>query len=401
MDELEKPREGAGPACPECGAPREADHTPSCACGPKAADALQEARTAQAAAAEDFDPLRIRPYVALEEAETGTEAGAGTEAGTDARPAADARSAADADAAADAGPHSDAGPQRDAVRDAKDPAPDGPDAPDTPAAAPPSPETTMVLRAAPGTAATSVVPTPLAPPASTPNATDLRMFEPAPAGPPRPPTPAPDEPAPRRRRAAVIGAAAAAVVVLGTAGYAAGLFSYESPARTGTAADGIRPGVPDPSTATATANTASAQAPAPSASASPSPSASGPAEASPSPSASASSASASASATTGPSASAATTAPEATASPTQPAQDDPEDGDVPVLRRGDRGPEVTELQQRLRQLHLYMDDIDGDYGRRVEDAVRTFQWARGIHSEEPGTYGPLTRAQLERETREP
>jgi peptidoglycan hydrolase-like protein with peptidoglycan-binding domain len=72
-----------------------------------------------------------------------------------------------------------------------------------------------------------------------------------------------------------------------------------------------------------------------------------------------------------------------------------------VLRRGDRGPEVTELQQRLRQLYLYMDDIDGTFDRQVEDALRNFQWSRGIQDEELGTYGPRTREQLERETREP
>lgn len=54
-----------GHPCPECGAPRHADHTPTCACARRAADALRDTRTAEAAAAEDFDPLRIRPYVDL------------------------------------------------------------------------------------------------------------------------------------------------------------------------------------------------------------------------------------------------------------------------------------------------------------------------------------------------
>ncbi|MGW5639647.1 peptidoglycan-binding protein, partial [Streptomyces sp. NPDC003832] len=53
-------------ACPECGAPRAADNTPSCACTERASEALRDAREAQAAAAEDFDPLRIRPYVELD-----------------------------------------------------------------------------------------------------------------------------------------------------------------------------------------------------------------------------------------------------------------------------------------------------------------------------------------------
>ncbi|GAA2521104.1 peptidoglycan-binding domain-containing protein [Streptomyces longisporus] len=55
-----------GHQCPECGAPRGADNTPSCGCTQRASDALRAARSAEQAAAEDFDPLRIRPYVELE-----------------------------------------------------------------------------------------------------------------------------------------------------------------------------------------------------------------------------------------------------------------------------------------------------------------------------------------------
>ncbi|MEV6945897.1 peptidoglycan-binding domain-containing protein [Streptomyces sp. NPDC051172] len=55
-----------GHRCPECGAPRGVDNTPSCGCTQRASDALRAARTAEQAAAEDFDPLRIRPYVELE-----------------------------------------------------------------------------------------------------------------------------------------------------------------------------------------------------------------------------------------------------------------------------------------------------------------------------------------------
>jgi hypothetical protein len=56
-----------GHLCPECRAPRGADNTPSCGCTQRASDALRDARTAEAAAAEDFDPLRIRPYVELDD----------------------------------------------------------------------------------------------------------------------------------------------------------------------------------------------------------------------------------------------------------------------------------------------------------------------------------------------
>ncbi|KUN28699.1 peptidoglycan-binding protein [Streptomyces antibioticus] len=58
--------ETSGHLCPECGAPRGVDNTPSCGCTQRASDALRDAREAEQAAAEDFDPLRIRPYVALE-----------------------------------------------------------------------------------------------------------------------------------------------------------------------------------------------------------------------------------------------------------------------------------------------------------------------------------------------
>ncbi|MDW8810429.1 peptidoglycan-binding protein, partial [Streptomyces scabiei] len=54
--------------CPECSTPRASDGTPSCACGRRASEALLETRTAEVAAAEDFDPLRIRPYVELGDA---------------------------------------------------------------------------------------------------------------------------------------------------------------------------------------------------------------------------------------------------------------------------------------------------------------------------------------------
>ncbi|MFR9791421.1 peptidoglycan-binding domain-containing protein [Streptomyces sp. MB22_4] len=52
-----------GTTCPECGTPRDAAGAPACDCAARTAEALHRTRTAEAAAAEDFDPLRIRPYV--------------------------------------------------------------------------------------------------------------------------------------------------------------------------------------------------------------------------------------------------------------------------------------------------------------------------------------------------
>ncbi|MER6027980.1 peptidoglycan-binding domain-containing protein [Streptomyces sp. NPDC001851] len=72
-----------------------------------------------------------------------------------------------------------------------------------------------------------------------------------------------------------------------------------------------------------------------------------------------------------------------------------------VLHRGDSGPEVTELQRRLRQVNLYGDRISGIFTRSVEDAVRTYQLARGIQGDPLGAYGPATRKSLESETSGP
>ncbi|GHB34842.1 peptidoglycan-binding protein [Streptomyces viridiviolaceus] len=327
--------------------PRRPDNTPSCVCGPRASDALRDARTAQAAAAEDFDPLRIRPYVEL-------------------------------DGSAGAGP--------------------------SPAA---DPDATVSLRAVgtepPGAESTSVLPTPLAAPAGAPSDHDLRLFETASA----PVAPGPDDaagpPPHRRRRGMLLSVAGAVVVVIGAAGYAAGLFSYETPSRDGALPDEVRASVPDPSMGEASAAPAPSTASARPTSASPSPSASASASASPSPSPS-------------PSASSASPTPSRSAEPTQSAttpsaggdaateshdDDQDHDHDGGGLRRGDRGPDVAELQQRLQQLHLYTGDVNGNYNRQVEDAVRNYQWARGIRSDEFGVYGEDTRRMLEAETREP
>ncbi|MFE4366846.1 peptidoglycan-binding protein [Streptomyces sp. NPDC056835] len=65
-----------GQLCPECGTPRAAEDRPGCDCGERggrsekspaeAAGRNAAERAAEIAAAEDFDPLRIRPYVTLD-----------------------------------------------------------------------------------------------------------------------------------------------------------------------------------------------------------------------------------------------------------------------------------------------------------------------------------------------
>ncbi|MFF4831499.1 peptidoglycan-binding protein [Streptomyces sp. NPDC001315] len=335
---------GRGRRCPECGALRGADNTPSCACTQRASDALRDARTAEAAAAEDFDPLRIRPYVELEGA----------------RPGSTGRRSA--------------GPTTE------------------PTTEPQATDVTMPLRRV---EATSALPTPLAPPPGEPSAGDLSLFEGAGRDPYADPLDAPEPPRRRHRRTALLGVAGAVVAVVAAAGFASGLFSYETPSRDAAAPEDVRAAVPDTSTSAASepsATAASASAEPTSESPSPSPSRSE----SPSPSPTRSSASPSPSGSAEPTATA--TSAGATAS-LAPGNDGQSTG--PVLRVGDKGPEVTELQQRLHQLYLYNDQIDGRFNGRVQDALRNYQWSRGVGTDDLGVYGAATRAKLEAETTEP
>ncbi|CAM5367426.1 Peptidoglycan-binding protein OS=Streptomyces tendae OX=1932 GN=GUR47_10740 PE=4 SV=1 [Streptomyces tendae] len=377
----------AGASCPECGTPRAADNTPSCACGTRASDALRDARTAQAAAAEDFDPLRIRPYVELDGTAGEPTDAPGTSGGEQlASPASPATPAPDPDATmtlraveagAGEGPGPGAGPG----------AASGVDTPDG------------------DTAATSALPTPLAPSAGSPSAHDLRLFEtsataPLPQADPGAGGAGGDGRPPRRRKGVLLSAAGAVVVVIGAAGFASGLFSYDTPSRDGALPDEVRASVPDPSTSESSPSaepSASSAPPSPTASASPSASPSASASASASPSPSASSASPTPSRPAEPTRS--TTAPPVDAP--QESEDDGDPGGGPTLRRGDQGPEVVELQQRLAQKWMYWGDSNGNYNRQVEDAVRQYQWERGIHTDGVGVYGPDTRRSLESETREP
>ncbi|MGP3736141.1 peptidoglycan-binding protein [Streptomyces sp. GDS52] len=315
-------------------------------------------------------------------------------------------------------------PEPEAGQGAARPAP----AEDRPVA-PPAADATMQLRALPPDAASaspSATPAPapgatplaapLAPPTTEPSATDLHLFEatrpirrvPAAAGPATGPGPDAGGPAPRgRRRRTALLAAGAVVAVAGAAGWASGLFAYEAPSRDGALPDDVRVSVPDAPSASPSASAAPSEGTDPaaspsllaSASASPSESASSSASASPSDSASEAGASATPSDTAEPSSAAPTTAPADTL---EEATDEAEP-EVPgaVLRRGDRGPEVVELQQRLRQLRLYNSEVHGRFNRRVEDALRTYQWSRGIRGDELGVYGPETRSRLESEAREP
>ncbi|MFE9018526.1 peptidoglycan-binding protein [Streptomyces sp. NPDC007808] len=309
-------------------------------------EALRDARTAEAAAAEDFDPLRIRPYVELD---------GGVEQERGAEREADPGETMPLRAAPPAGPASGRGPVDPSA---------------APPTAPPSPGTTSDAR-------------------------DLSLFEPGTAA-----YGAEDgsrEPGSRRGRTVLLGVGGGLVAVLAAAGLASGLFAYETPSRDRALPKEVRASVPAPPTSQeaetpAPAGTSPRPAPAPvtpsaprSASASPSPSGS---SASPSPSTSATE-----KATSTPSPSGAAEAQEQSSPARETAP--------PTLRRGDRGPEVLELELRLTQLGLYAGEAKSTYDEGVEEAVARYQWARGVQPKEYGVYDAVTRERLEAETREP
>ncbi|GAA2276062.1 peptidoglycan-binding protein [Streptomyces ruber] len=361
--------EPRGHVCPQCAAPRALDGTPSCPCGTQVSDALRDARTAQAAAAEDFDPLRIRPFVELE------------------REA--ARDGQRAPGAAEGGEGvGEAGKESASVR---------------------RPEETPTIAM------------PMAAGTTRPDSADLRLFEEGPAGPatgagdgataPPPPGtgPAPDGRGARRsRRGRTMTAAAGAVVtVLVAAGFVSGVFSYDTPERDGALPDDLRASVPDVPPgqeeaagpeAVPSGSTTPQSPPATTSDAPASPGTSPSTSPSPSGGSASPSRSAEAEEPAGTPTASVTTVEEPAPETADPDDDEPAPR---VLRRGDDGPEVTELQLRLRQLGIYYGDIDENFDRGVENAVQHYQFVRGITNDERGVYGLPTRERLESETREP
>ncbi|WP_307163055.1 peptidoglycan-binding domain-containing protein [Streptomyces rishiriensis] len=384
--------EQQGLPCPECGALRAPDNTPSCFCARRASEAQRDTRTTEAAAAEDFDPLRIRPYVELGNEAGGESAGAsGNEPHAGAECSTGATDVTMPLPAVPGVPPAPPAPGASGV-------PGGPGVPVVPA------DATMPLRAVhpagppPDTTAdmTAALPTPLASSASEPSTTDLSLFEAADVDAVHPYDEEPHRPG--RRRALLIATTAAVVAVVAAAGFASGLFSYEKPTRDGAAPQDVRAAVPDASTRAASASASPSRSASPSASeASPSPSESE----RPSPSASESSASPSASASADAGQATPTARVTGSLAPGNGADGDDGSTEAVVLRRGDKGAEVTELQLRLRQLYLYNGEADGTFTGEVEDALRNYQWSRGTTGDGMGVYGALTRARLESETTEP
>jgi N-acetylmuramoyl-L-alanine amidase len=67
-----------------------------------------------------------------------------------------------------------------------------------------------------------------------------------------------------------------------------------------------------------------------------------------------------------------------------------------ILRRGDRGLEVSQLQRALKRLNFNPGEIDGIYGKKTEDTVRRFQSMYAALKND-GIYGPETKKYLEME----
>ncbi|MFE9409587.1 peptidoglycan-binding protein [Streptomyces sp. NPDC006704] len=207
---------------------------------------------------------------------------------------------------------------------------------------------------------------------------------------------------PRRRLTALtIGVATA--VVIAAAAFASTLFASDATPKQALP-DAVDTGVPysgaGADSATPSATATHTRRPAPSHSASASAPASAPAP--PPPSASAS---ASASRAAAPSPSKSAPGPSASASgpDSRTPQGKPLAPPPPgqTLRRGDSGPGVLELQERLAQLGLYTGSADGGFGSRTERAVRDFQSYLGITDDPAGVYGPGTRQALESMTDRP
>ncbi|MFE2184192.1 peptidoglycan-binding protein [Streptomyces sp. NPDC059455] len=139
----------------------------------------------------------------------------------------------------------------------------------------------------------------------------------------------------------------------------------------------------------------------PSSSATPHPSASGSARASATPSEGGPTASAHPSASASATGSATKPGSSASDGPTSAPSETPEPPGPPVLREGDSGPEVVELQKRLIQLLQYIGVADGKYDGGLRRIVSSYQDQHDITGDPDGVYGENTRRDLESRTNEP
>src|SRR5688572_29956615 len=68
---------------------------------------------------------------------------------------------------------------------------------------------------------------------------------------------------------------------------------------------------------------------------------------------------------------------------------------MPVLKLGSSGPDVKDLQQKLKDLGFDPNGVDGNFGSGTDKAVRAFQQANGLGVDGkvgPGTQGALDAA---------
>ncbi len=66
---------------------------------------------------------------------------------------------------------------------------------------------------------------------------------------------------------------------------------------------------------------------------------------------------------------------------------------MPVLRQGSTGPDVTALQQKLKDLGFDPNGVDGNFGPGTRDALIAFQQSKGLQAD--GIAGPATLARLQ------
>ncbi len=75
------------------------------------------------------------------------------------------------------------------------------------------------------------------------------------------------------------------------------------------------------------------------------------------------------------------------------------DSNIEILFVGSSGSEVKKLQEKLKELELYLDSIDGLFGQGVEMAVKDFQISKGLAAD--GIAGISTQTALGLITLEP
>src|SRR2546426_12081995 len=66
---------------------------------------------------------------------------------------------------------------------------------------------------------------------------------------------------------------------------------------------------------------------------------------------------------------------------------------MPILKQGSSGPDVTELQQKLKVLGFDPYGVDGNFGPGTKAAVIAFQQSKGLQAD--GIAGPATLAALQ------